>query len=130
MSSEIIFETVEKSLLSTSTKPDLFKVVLLIGYYLLGLINLEDTLRELTELGVADQYNFLKSIEKTLRNVNMNLNTEIAEAEAALKSLGNNATNELNKIEEEKIYPSQQADLIQTKNTPPPTSPPRWESES
>lgn len=68
--------------------------------------------------------------EYIVTNKQKTITDEIAEAEAALKSLANNAANELNKIEEEKIYPSQQSDLIQTKNTPPPTSPPRWESES
>ncbi len=62
--------------------------------------------------------------ENDLEEVGLSVQEEIAEAEAALKSLRTMADDELAAIDSEKVHPSQQADLLNKESGPSP----RWGS--
>lgn len=123
MRSEKLYEVIKSKAESINAE----LLILPIGYHLLNLLSLEEILLELTNLGINDQFNFLQEVKKKLMESQNDIKAEIAETEAALKTLP--TMTDTQAASRTEVYPSQQADILGAKNTTPSNSP-RWGSES
>lgn len=111
-----------------------------IGYHLLKLRTMEETLSQLEALGVPDVYSFLKKITQELAKATLTpppslsgLEEEIAEAEELFKStpvsFAKQNPHPTPQVPEP-TYQSSQAEILKTPVSTPSPTPPRWETDT
>ncbi len=154
MSTSKIYDYVAPELLRLGAPTNPSDTLLPIIYHLIGLLNTEEILAELSALKVPDVYNFLNSVIKNVSPIEVNnqkisipptpnLSAEISATEHDLESLQNIRTmpHDMHAVQtrplayphaSENTYQSVQADLLRPAIPVPEVNKqsPRWDSET